>query len=87
MEDMIAGVDLSVTTMGKMTCLVISKMDLIKILPEESLRELTGLDAEGLLGFSMSEIQQNYFDKINWKGFRDEVLNNALEKKVTIKRK
>lgn len=86
MEDMIAGVDLSVTTIDKMTCLVISRMDLIKILPEEVLRDMTSPDAEGLVGFSMAEIQQNYFDKIQWKGYRDDVVNNVIEKKATIRR-
>lgn len=81
LEDMIAGVDLSVTAIDKMTCLVISKMDLVKILSEDVLRDLTSNDAEGLMGFSMAEIQQNYFDKIEWKGFGEEVVNSVVEKK------
>ena len=84
---MIAGVDLSVTSIDKLTCLVISKMDLMNVLPEEVLRDLTNPDAEGLIGYPMAEIQKNYFDKIQWKGFRNEVVQNVLEKKSTIKRK
>jgi hypothetical protein len=62
-------------------------LDLVKILPDEVLRDMTSFDAEGLVGFSIAEIQKNYFDKIQWKGFRDKVINNVIENKSTIKGK
>lgn len=80
---MIAGVDLSVTTTGKVTCLSISKMDIVKVLPEETLKAMTGTDAEGLLGFSMTEIQQNYLEKIQSRGFK----SDRVEKNGSINRK
>ena len=70
-----------------MTCLSITVRDLINILPEKVLRDITEPEAEGLIGISMTEIQQSYFDKIQWKGYRDEVVQNVMEKKGTVRRK
>ena len=87
MEDSIAGVDLSVTSVDKVTCLVIKKMNLLSILSPESLRDITDPRSEGLVGIPMSEIQKNYVDKLQWKEYRSELVQNVVEKKPTIKRK
>ena len=76
LEETIAAVDLSVTSVDHVTCLTISKMDLVNIVTEETLKEITDPSNEGLLGFKIEEIQKNYFEKIKWKKYRNEVIND-----------
>jgi hypothetical protein len=79
LEDAVAGVDLSIFSSDKVTCLVINKMDLVNILSLDTLQEILHPEAEGLVGIRIDEIQQNYFEKIQWKGFRKEVVQGVLK--------
>ena len=83
LEDSVAGVDLSVISADKVTCLVISKMDLVNVLTEDILAELIHPDSEGLVGIPIEEIQQNYLNKIQWKGYRNQVVQGVLERRAS----
>ncbi len=83
-EDSVAGVDLSVISSDKVTCLVISKMDLINVLNEDILAELIHPDSEGLVGIPIEEIQQSYLNKIQWKGYRNQVVQGVMERRTSL---
>jgi hypothetical protein len=83
-EDSIAGVDLSVVSMDKVTCLTIAKKDLTQILTEDMLLDITTPSYEGLIGITVEEIQQSYFDKIQWNGYRQEVVSGMIDRKSTV---
>ncbi|KAI9206772.1 uncharacterized protein BJ171DRAFT_579738 [Polychytrium aggregatum] len=72
MENMAAGLDLSVITIQRVECVMFTKLDFLRAIDLESLK--TMIEHEGLLGVSISELQEKFLTRKNWEGYKRKVV-------------
>ena len=70
LEDFECAIDLTVVTTDKVTCLSITKLDLLSILSDEEIKTMILNESEGLLRYKLEEIQLNYLEKLQARKLR-----------------